>query len=1413
MKKNKLYIFSFIFVILSLCLGVGFLNTDNNVAMAASSLQTFDQTIKNISYGETVTVNNTLIFINFQGETNTLHNTHSRYEKKLYEVIEDTYNYSEYSVKNYFEVTSNQKLSLQTNILYNGTEGTPFTLSYDREYFLTGDGSKNPVLLTNSIWTTISTAFNSYAKNYNLDANGDGYIDSITFLLCPDPENRDVEWSSALWAHSSQFIVSSTIVDASGKNLKLGKYNLADATLDVYSGDTLINRDPLVDSNGIQIAESSTFAHELSHVLGLPDYYIYDTLYPDYTLSDYDEVPVGLWDLMAYNYYQMPQHSLAYNKMLMGYIEESNVVEVTENNVYELYPTSYWEDHQITENDVVAYYIRGQGDYTDQYFYIEYRKNYGLFDSMLPTSGLVVYRVDTNVETLTYSGVSSGNYMAPPYNIQVMRNEVSSSSSEYLRTFGQAYLKAYTSNEGRNYSYYTLSNKGMAGSVATGLDGVGLTKIGNALNSSATAGTTQINVGTSSANLNWTTGDITYQVYSGSNQILISPENVSYENTGITIEALNITSDGKITFQIDWDNLPDPVVEENNLINSSEFEDINLYNKLLELLSDYRGTTVTELYTNDFKTFTILDLSNSNISSLVGLEKFNFQNLNIINLMQNDLTNTSLNLLNTLVSNYSNIEYINLNINSLELQTIPNEIESNTKFIFGFQNYNGALNKTEYYFSTDAQTNILSYYFNDDSILQTSYGTNFVDIYNNTTTPNYYEFNVRFKNSNIGSNFTIKFYIIKIVANSVTIERNSAFTEGIVVNGINKNLLTITTLSPVSTISEVQNAHVTYKVAIKNESSIYRTFTSTYTIVDTTAPTLTSSLSNQTQNILIGEKFDIKNISYNIIDNGKAETTYTLKYGMVSETDRKVVAYKIEKLSDGVWTQVSDINTSKINEEYRIILQAVDNSGNKSEEVVINYVIVPTSILQASDFASQTLYNALLNIAYTKDSQILYPEVFAGINYIDISNLNLSSLSGLEKFYFDNNTIIDASNNKLDSTNSFSDFINSDVIIFLLFNNITEKTGADNFVYGIQNLKTKYINEMPVLGTNLFIEEDYLNYFDYTITKDVSSSFGMSMLDMQTTPFTEYGTYKITFTYKNNTNITHSAKIQYGRIELRNQTYSQEAGLPFSRDDIVFEGLDNSDYYFEIKGVPNGNLNIGEFVATYEIYQNSNQEKILTLTQTVNVSDTMAPTISLIGRQEIYIYLGSTYLDQGVRASDSYDSNPAVITTGEVNTSNVGKYYITYKAQDASGNQSNVKTRIVNVIYYPIQGINVDVETSFYTGETAVFNVSPIAPEDKMEYINPNLEYSVYVNGEKLETNKFNYKFDKAGTYKLEVKAQTTDSTGNLRIVSSDTYTIVVKDKTFIESYGAYILAGMAIFIVASIIIYFVCSNRRDKII
>ena len=124
--------------------------------------------------------------------------------------------------------------------------------------------------------------------------------------------------------------------------------------------------------------------------------------------------------------------------------------------------------------------------------------------------------------------------------------------------------------------------------------------------------------------------------------------------------------------------------------------------------------------------------------------------------------------------------------------------------------------------------------------------------------------------------------------------------------------------------------------------------------------------------------------------------------------------------------------------------------------------------------------------------------------------------------------------------------------------------------------------------------------------------------------------------------------------------------------------LDNADseVTLTLDGTVNSSI-IGEYELVYSTTDNSGNTS--SATRTVNVVDTIGPVITLTGAAEITVEIGEIYIDAGATASDNIDGDLPVIVDGEVNTSTIGLYQLTYTVIDSSGNSSSI-TRDVTVI-------------------------------------------------------------------------------------------------------------------------------------
>jgi hypothetical protein len=103
-------------------------------------------------------------------------------------------------------------------------------------------------------------------------------------------------------------------------------------------------------------------------------------------------------------------------------------------------------------------------------------------------------------------------------------------------------------------------------------------------------------------------------------------------------------------------------------------------------------------------------------------------------------------------------------------------------------------------------------------------------------------------------------------------------------------------------------------------------------------------------------------------------------------------------------------------------------------------------------------------------------------------------------------------------------------------------------------------------------------------------------------------------------------------------------------------------------------------IATYTITYTSTDPSgnTGTATRTVNVVDTTAPVITVIGDLSIDIEQGKVYQDEGATAED-LSGDVEVVTSGAVDTNVLGSYSITYTSTDPSGN-TGTATRTVNVV-------------------------------------------------------------------------------------------------------------------------------------
>jgi hypothetical protein len=110
----------------------------------------------------------------------------------------------------------------------------------------------------------------------------------------------------------------------------------------------------------------------------------------------------------------------------------------------------------------------------------------------------------------------------------------------------------------------------------------------------------------------------------------------------------------------------------------------------------------------------------------------------------------------------------------------------------------------------------------------------------------------------------------------------------------------------------------------------------------------------------------------------------------------------------------------------------------------------------------------------------------------------------------------------------------------------------------------------------------------------------------------------------------------------------------------------------------------GTYTLTYAVTDHSGNTG--TATRTVNVVDTIHPSITVNGSNPMVVYLNGTFVDPGATAIDTCAGSLPVSVSGSVNVNAVGTYTLTYGATDPSGNTC-AATRTVYVQYLPAGGM------------------------------------------------------------------------------------------------------------------------------
>lgn len=341
----------------------------------------------------TQTVSNLVIFVKFQDDTRDIYNAKydsGSYIRKNWQEIKKMYdadvNYDyvlqkdfDNSFKNFISVISEGKVQVNNFFPQEREAGTDaanvvtYTLQNPASSY-TQDGQ--------IVGEVINAIQNGTIAINGIDANAlcnvqAGTLDNLTIVV----QGKAKDAADIIHPHKAQYGGTETL-------LGLRVFNYI-----IMPSNSLVTEDASIDMTGQQ--EQGVIAHEFLHTLGFPDLYRYGD----------DGVPVGAWDLMGANS-PFLQYPLSYLRAEKGWV---NLDWITTAGTYTLTAVSEQGGNKVFAMKTPLS--------DSEYIVLEYRKKSTSiydFESSIPSSGLLMYRVDTKVENHTNAAGKNYIYVYRP---------------------------------------------------------------------------------------------------------------------------------------------------------------------------------------------------------------------------------------------------------------------------------------------------------------------------------------------------------------------------------------------------------------------------------------------------------------------------------------------------------------------------------------------------------------------------------------------------------------------------------------------------------------------------------------------------------------------------------------------------------------------------------------------------------------------------------------------------------------------------------------------------------------------------------------------------------------------------------------------------------------------------------------
>lgn len=284
------------------------------------------------------------------------------------------------SLSSFYHKSSYGKLNLSGDVA-NWYRAPKTVASYKR--------IKDDSRQTDEIDTIIVGALNEYGKTHDLnkyDTNKDGIIDGVWLVYSADIDNSG---ESMFWAFTYWSPTESTF-----QNGTLDVQTYAWASYQFF------------DEGGYSDhPDAHTFIHETGHMLGLDDYYDYNSS------SQKPSSPVGGLDMMDFN---IGDHH-AFSKYSLGWVEPEilktsktiTLKPFTSSGECAIIPAPYYNGTSMSEYIILQYYT------PDGLNKLDAETSYSGYPKMYTESGILAYHADQRIGKISVD--SSYNYTLEGY--------------------------------------------------------------------------------------------------------------------------------------------------------------------------------------------------------------------------------------------------------------------------------------------------------------------------------------------------------------------------------------------------------------------------------------------------------------------------------------------------------------------------------------------------------------------------------------------------------------------------------------------------------------------------------------------------------------------------------------------------------------------------------------------------------------------------------------------------------------------------------------------------------------------------------------------------------------------------------------------------------------------------------------